>query len=93
MGILNIGGLYMITFVAKSKMKPISLNYRQIRVKWYNDGTRKTCCEVVNVTLSTEYKNRQIYRCSQKCYYVFEKGEWQYFGTLIEAKRFIDSLY
>jgi len=46
----------------------------------------------VDVTYSTTYDGIDIYRDAEKWYYV-KALEWQRFGTLREAKRFIDNWY
>lgn len=80
----------MKTYVAKSQMKPISLDVRQIKVMRKCVNSRIPLCEFVNVVKSTTFEGHDIWRDSQKWYYVQETtGDWQYFGSLYEAKRFI----
>ena len=80
----------MKTYVAKSKMKPISLDVRQIKVMRNCVNSRIPLCEFVNVVKSTIYEGHYIWRDTQKWYYVQDLSRnYQYFGTLREAKRFI----
>lgn len=80
----------MKTYVAKSQMKPISLNVRQIKVMRNNESSRIPFCEFVNVVKSTTFEGHDIWRDSQKWYYVQDLSQnYQYFGSLYEAKRFI----
>lgn len=65
----------------------------QIEVKRFCEGSRVPIRELVNVVKSTTYEGHDIYRCSELWYYVQCCGEWQYFGTLSEARRFIRDTY
>lgn len=65
---------------------------KEIKVKYYDWYTRHEWRENVRVVRSTTYKGTEIWRgVDGQWYYVFA-GEWQYFGTLGEAKRFINNL-
>ena len=67
---------------------------KRIEVKRNCVNSRVPITEQVNVELSTTYQGHEIWRCTQKWYYVLDNSSnWQYFGTLGEAKRFINNTY
>ena len=84
----------MKKYVAKSLMKPISLDVRQIKVMRNCENSRIPLCEFVNVVKSTTFEGHDIWRDSQKWYYVQDTtANWQYFASLREAKKFINNTY
>lgn len=58
----------------------------------YFDGryTHYLSAEVKRVT---EYKGHEILKDDNGWYYVFCHDNWEYFGTMREAKRFINTTY
>lgn len=61
----------------------------KIKVKRWNESTRETLVDEVEVVLVQRYRCHDIMRCKDNWFYVFDGSNWQYFGSVREAQRFI----
>lgn len=61
----------------------------KIQVKRWNETTRETLVDDVEVVLVMRYRCHDIMRCKDNWFYVFDGSNWQYFGSAREAQWFI----
>lgn len=64
-----------------------------INVCWYDETTRATINQSVDVRLRAKLQGHEVYIDNAGWYYVECKGVWSYFGSLREANRFIRDTY
>lgn len=61
----------------------------KIQVKRWNESTRETLVDEVEVVLVQKYRCHDIMRDKDNWFYVFDETNWQYFGSVREAQWFI----
>lgn len=61
----------------------------KIQVKRWNETTRETLVDEVEVVLVQTYRGHDIMRDKDNWLYVFDESNWQYFDSVREAQRFI----
>jgi hypothetical protein len=61
----------------------------KIQVKRWNESTRETLVDEVEVVLVQTYRGHDIMRCKNNWLYVFDESNWQYLGSVREAQWFI----
>lgn len=62
----------------------------RITYKWWNDGSTET--STTEAEKVKTYKGHDIYQDAQGWLYIEFPEGWRYFGTMGEAKRFINDL-